>query len=167
MKKASHRHPTQRLFERDYLPRAERRRKTLRDVPVDDYGSRRCGDALEMLALRSRRINFVSPHVPRDIPQKISFISSQSVAFHREPAFSKSPEMLKFQGKPVNKRTSGIDRKSPKMELIVGVEPTTSALRMLCSAIKLYQRTLLCRCICVPRSVIVAERVLFFNAFGG
>ena len=49
-------------------------------------------------------------------------------------------------------RTSGFTRKFRVLELIVGVEPTTSALRMLCSAIKLYQQTRLrSRCSAIKR----------------
>ena len=53
---------------------------------------------------------------------------------------SKSLNILEFQRKPVKKRTSGIDRKSSKMELMGGVEPPTASLRMRCSAIKLHQQ---------------------------
>ena len=43
-------------------------------------------------------------------------------------------------------------RKSSKLELIVGVEPTTFSLRMRCSAIKLYQQTRLrSRCSAIKR----------------
>ena len=64
--------------------------------------------------------------------------------------------------------------KSGALELIVGVEPTTSALRMLCSAIKLYQQiaTLLTKpfnddyILEIRKTmVILAELFSFFNKY--
>ena len=43
-------------------------------VAVDE--SRKVGDILQILKLKPQKIDFVSPHIPRDTPQKIPFIPS-------------------------------------------------------------------------------------------
>jgi hypothetical protein len=40
-------------------------------VAVDE--SRKVGDGLKTLKLKPQKSDFVSPHIPRDIPQKIPF----------------------------------------------------------------------------------------------
>lgn len=54
-------------------------------VAVDE--SRKGGDILQLLRLKPQKINFVSPHIPRDTPQKIPFIPSFSSVLPRSPAF--------------------------------------------------------------------------------
>ena len=57
------------------------------DESVAVYESRKGRDILETLKLKLQRINFVSPNILRDTPQKIPFIPSFSSALPRCPAF--------------------------------------------------------------------------------
>ena len=67
------RHLIQTPLEGGWLSHNVRRRSMSGDESVAVDESRKVGYILEALRLKLQRINFVSPNIPRDTPQKISF----------------------------------------------------------------------------------------------
>ena len=88
------RHLIQSPHEGGRLSRNVRRRSLSGDESVAVDESRKVGDMLPVLRLKSQKANFASPHIPRDTPQKIPFIPSFCSVLPRGPAFFENAQHI-------------------------------------------------------------------------
>ena len=108
------RHLIQNTHEWGRLSHNVRRRSVSGDESVAVDESRKAGDVLETLRLRPQKSNFVSPHIPRDTPQKIPFIPSFCSVLPRGLALSEIAQHIEISTKASKQKDFRIWPKVPK-----------------------------------------------------